>query len=270
MAYDWIIDALDETWSRTARTLEHRSERDFDALSACPGWSIRDVVNHLTGTELFLNGSAVPDVTGPWPVYVRNRLGEMNEAFVASRRHLAAREVVTDFRDATRLSLARLRRLGDEEWANPTWTPDGPRPMHYVQETRVIDSWIHLQDIYDALLEPTDDHGLGEEIVVNRYEAALPYVWAARSAAPEGGVLRVNLVGRLGRSIQVTVREGRGVAVASTDVTPLVEMTTAVAIFWRSMAGRINAEALLRASATHVRGDREVALRFADSLNVTP
>ncbi len=53
---------------------------------------------------------------------------------------------------------------------------------------RVLDSWIHLQDIHDALLEPTDDHGLGEEIVVNRFEAALPYVWAKLVGAPEGDV----------------------------------------------------------------------------------
>ncbi len=134
----------------------------------------------------------------------------------------------------------------------------------------MLDSWIHLQDVHDALLEPTDDHGRGEEIVVNRFEAALPYVWAKRTAAPEGSLLRVNLIGRLGRSLQVEVLDGRGVAVPATSATPLVEVTTAVALFWRRMAGRINAEAWLRASATDVRGDREIARRLAESLDVMP
>lgn len=270
MAYDWIVDALEETWSHTARTLQGRSERDLDSLTACPGWSIRDVVNHLTGTELFLAGVAVPDVTGPWPSYVRNPLGEMNEAFVASRRHLSAAEVLADFREATGATLARLRALIPSQWASDSWSPEGPRPLHQFQEMRVLDGWIHLQDIHDALLEPTDDHGLGEEMVVNRFEAALPYVWAKLVGAPEGELLRINLVGRLGRSIQVQVREGRGAAVPATDDMPRVEISTPVALFWRRMAGRINAEAFLRASATGVRGDREMAQRLAQSLNVLP
>jgi uncharacterized protein (TIGR03083 family) len=270
VAYDWIIDALEETWSHTAHTLQGRTERDFDALTACPGWSVRDVVNHVTGTELFLAGSPVPDVTGPWPDYVKNALGEGNEAFVVSRRHLSVAEVLSDFHDATSASLARLHSLSPEEWQSDSWSPDGPRPLHQFQETRVLDSWIHLQDIHDALLEPTDDHGLGEEIVVNRFEAALPFVWAKLAAAPEGALLRFNLVGRLGRAVQVQVRDGRGVAVPTTDEVPRVELSTAVALFWRRMAGRINAEAFLGASATDVRGDRELAQRLAESLNVLP
>ena len=270
MAYDWIIDALEETWAHTARTLLGRNERDFDALTACPGWSVRDVVNHITGTELFLMGARVPDITGPWPEHVKNALGETNEAFVVSRRHLSVEEVLDDFRNATGATLARLRKISPEDWLNDSWGPEGKRPLHQFQESRVLDSWIHLQDIHDAVLEPTDDHGLGEEIVINRFEATLPYVWGKLVAAPEGSLLRVNLAGRLGRSIQVQVRNGRGEAVAALKDVPRVELSTAVALFWRRMAGRINAEAFIGASATDVRGDRELAQRLAAALNVLP
>ncbi len=270
MAYEWIIDALAETWSSTERILSGRSERDFDALTSCPGWSVRDVVNHVTGTELFLGGAPQPDVTGPWPRYVKNSLGQSNEAFVANRRHLGMRDVMSDFHDTTTATLMRLGEMSADEWVSDSWSPQGPGPLHQFQETRVFDSWIHLQDIRDALLEPADDHGTGEEIVVNRFEAALPYVLAKRAAAPEGTLLRVNLVGRLGRSVQVEVKGGRGVAVERTDEAPNLELTTAVALFWRRAAGRINAEAFLGASATDVRGDRELARRLAEALNVTP
>jgi uncharacterized protein (TIGR03083 family) len=270
VAYEWIIDALTDTWSLTERTLVGRSERDLDALTSCPGWSVRDVVNHVTGTELFLAGAQVPATTGVWPKYVKNTLGEMNESFVANRRHLSSQDVIVDFHEATSATLTRLRSLSPREWEKDSWSPDGPRPLHQFQEMRVVDSWIHLHDIHDALLEPADDHGVGEEIVINRFEAALPYVWAKRAQAPEGSLLRVNLVGRMGRSVQVVVRGGRGEAVAATDETPDVEVTTAVAMFWRRMAGRINAEAFLKASATDVRGDRKLATRLADAMAVMP
>jgi uncharacterized protein (TIGR03083 family) len=270
MAYDWIIEALEDTWSSTEHTLQGRSERDFDALTSCPGWNVRDIVNHLTGTELFLNGASIPDVTEPSPPYVKNSLGKDNEAFVASRRHLGVADVLADFHEATGATLSRLRALSSAEWEKVAPSPTGPRPLHQFQETRVLDSWIHLQDVRDALLEPADDHGLGEEIVINQFEAALPYVWAKRAAAPEGALLRINLRGRQGRSIQVQVRDARGVAMPSSDEVPAVELSTAVALFWRRMAGRINAEAFLGASATVVRGDRSLTRRLAEALNVLP
>jgi uncharacterized protein (TIGR03083 family) len=270
VAYEWIIDALEETWDLTATALEGRGERDLDALTCCPGWSVRDIVNHLTGTESLARGVPLPEVTGPRPSHVRNVVGEGNEAFVVSRRHLRAPDVVADFRDATRATLRRLRDADLATWERPSWSPMGPRPLHRSMETRVLDSWIHLQDIRDALLEPADDHGRGEDIVVNTFEAALPFVWARRVPAPEGSVLRLNLVGRLGRCVQVAVRDGRGVAVRSTAVVPSVEITTAVALFWRAMAGRINADAWLAASATDVRGDRQLVRRLGEVLNVVP
>lgn len=268
MAYDWIIDALEDTWLKLEQAISGRDERDFDALTSCPGWSVRDVVNHVTGAQLLWAGGSLPELTSPFPPYVKNRQGEVNEAIVASRRHYSASEVVTDFRYAMTTSLSRLGRLPLTAWEEPVQTAQGWRPLHQVLEMRVIDSWIHLQDIRDALLEPTDDHGLGEEIVINHFEGAIPFVWASRALAPEGALLRINLVGRLARSVQVQVREGRSVATASTEEVPRVEMTTAVALFWRRMAGRINAEALLRASATDLRGDRTLGRRLADALCV--
>jgi len=268
VAYDWIIDALGDTWGRIEHALTGRGDRDFDAMTPCPGWSIRDVVNHITGTELIWAGAPAPELTTPLPSYVKNRRGEENEAVVASRRHFSAQEVLTDFRYATTVTLSRLDRLDLRAWEATVHGRDGGRPFHQVIETRVIDSWIHLQDIRDALLEPADDHGLGEEIVVNHFEGALPYVWAVRANAPEGSLLRVNLVGRLARSVQVEVRDGRGVAVATSDAVPSVELTTAVALFWRRMAGRINAEALVHASATDLRGQRDLGRGLAQALHV--
>ena len=99
------------------------------------------------------------------------------------------------------LSIAALRALDDAGWEKVGWSPEGERPYHRFQETRVVDSWIHLQDIRDALLQPEDDHGPGEEIVVNRFESALPYIVGKRMKSPDGTLVQVNLSGRLARSV---------------------------------------------------------------------
>jgi uncharacterized protein (TIGR03083 family) len=268
MAYEWIVDALDETWSSIYQTLRPRNAQDYDAPTPCPGWSIRDVLSHLIGFELMMRGEAVPKHEGPWPAYVKNPIGEINETFVEAYREMSGANVLELFRETTTQSLEALRGLGDDAWEKVGWSPEGERPFYRFQETRVLDSWIHLQDIRDALLEPTDDHGPGEEIVVNRFEAALPYVVAKKAHANDGTLVQINLSGRLARTVLIGVKEGRARALESTSDVPTLELTTPVALFWRRAAGRVSADAFLSASATDVRGDRELARAFAEGLAI--
>jgi len=268
--YQWIPDALRETWSTIARTLRDRDERVFDALTPCPGWTVRDVVSHLVGVELYARGERIPEVTGDIPAYVHNAVGQVNEAFVASRRHLRGSEVLAEFIAVTTATLQRLEQLSDGEWEYVDWSPEGERSVASAYERRIVDSWIHLQDIRDALLEPADDHGLGEEVTLNRFEATMGYVWAKRAAAPEGALLQLNIRGRTARTVRLRVVNARGVPAEPSTETPTLEMTTAAPLFWRRCAGRINAEAFLRASATDVRGDTRLAQRLSDAMVMIP
>ena len=268
MAYEWIIDALDQTWTSIDSLLRPMAPEAYEAPTPCPGWSVRDVLSHLVGFEEMLRGAPVPEHQGPWPPYVHNPLGELNEAFVEAHRHEAGIDVLNQFRDASVRSLRALRGLDDEAWDRVGWSPEGERPYHRFQETRVLDSWIHLQDIRDALLQPEDDHGPGEEIVVNRFEAAIPFIVGKKMKAPDGAVLQINLSGRLARTILVEVVEGRATPLSTTLNPPNMELTTPVALFWRRGAGRISAQAFLSASATDVRGDHTLAEAFADALAI--
>jgi uncharacterized protein (TIGR03083 family) len=269
MAYEWITDALDETWSSIERTMRPREPDAYDVQTPCPGWSVRDVLSHLIGFELLLRGEfALEQHDGPWPSHVKNPIGEVNEQMVERYRLLGGPELLDLFRTTTQRSLEHLRSLDDGAWEKVGWSPEGERPFHRFQETRVLDSWIHLQDIRDALLEPSDDHGPGEEIVVNRFESALPYVIGKKAGASDGTLIQINLSGRLARSILIGVENGRAGAIERSGDPPTMELTTPVALFWRRAAGRISADAFLRASATDVRGDEKFAESFADALAI--
>jgi uncharacterized protein (TIGR03083 family) len=268
VAYEWIVDALEETWTTIDRVVRPQSPSAYEAPTSCPGWSVRDVLSHLLGFEMMVQGSPVPHFEGPWPDYVHNPIGEINEAFVSVHRSEPGIEVLNQFREVTARSLRRLRTLGDVAWEKVGWSPEGERPYHRFQETRVLDSWIHLQDIRDALLEPADDHGVAEEIVVNRFEGALPFVLGKKMKVPEGTVIHVNLTGRLARTIVLAVHDGRAVAQPSSEMVPNLEITTPIALFWRRMAGRISAPAFLNASASDVRGDYAMAQSFAEALSI--
>jgi uncharacterized protein (TIGR03083 family) len=267
MAYEWLIDGLEATWNEIDSVVAALEPERLLAPTPCPGWSVHDVVAHLVGFELLLAGAPLPELEGEVPDHVKNDIGKMNEAFVASRRAQTREELLAEFRSVSSDALARLRAMSDEAWEVVGWSPEGEAPYHRFMETRILDSWIHLQDIRDALAMPSDDHGIGEEIVVNRFEAAMAYVVGRRAKAPEGSRVRFSLIGRLARSFDIEVVDGRARA-ASTPGEPALEIVTPVALFWRRAAGRISAENFLGASATEVIGDRDLAVAIAIGMAV--
>lgn len=258
---------LVETWSAISGTLDLARSEDWDKPTSCPGWSVRDVVSHISGFELMISGTPAPQYDTSGDAHVKNFVGQLNEAYVAERRSWPPSDVRAEFERLTHDAAARLAGMSDEEWEVVGWSPEGQVPFHRFMETRILDSWIHLQDIRDALAMPSDDHGIGEEIVVNRFEAAMPYVIGRRAEAPEGSRVRFSLIGRLARNFDIEVVEGRARA-ATTPGEPIVEIVTPVALFWRRAAGRISADAFLRASSTEVIGDRDLAVSIGNGMAV--
>ncbi len=266
MAYEWIVNGLDEAWGRLDTLVRPQPPEAYDTATALPGWSVRDVLSHLLGFESMLRGTPVPSHDGPWPEYVHNPIGEINEAFVEANRSRPGLDVLDDFREVAAASLSALRGLDNDGWEKVGWSPEGERPYHRFQETRLLDSWIHLEDVRDALASAPGENEVGEEVVLNRFESALPYVVGKKVGAPDGTTVRVNLTGARGRSLGVAVRDRRAEAVASLDSTPTLEVTTTTALFWRRAAGRVSAEAFLAGS--QVDGDAGLARGLAEALRI--
>jgi uncharacterized protein (TIGR03083 family) len=266
VSHEWIVDTLDETWRLTDQFLRPQTPAAYDAPTACPGWSVRDVLSHLLGFELLTSGRPVPHHEGEWPEHVKNPIGELNEAFVESYRSRPGLEILDEYRDARRRSLDELRRLDDAGWEKVGWSPEGDRPYHRFMETRILDCWIHLQDLRDALGAPREDPGAGAEVVLNRFESALPWVVGKKMGAPDGTVVRLNLTGARGRSVAVAVRERRAEALAVTEEPPTLEVTVPTGLFWRRAAGRVSASTFLEGA--QVRGAPDLAYELGESLRM--
>ncbi|HEV2427438.1 MAG TPA: maleylpyruvate isomerase family mycothiol-dependent enzyme [Acidimicrobiales bacterium] len=268
MDYQWIIDTLESTWRDFDHYLTPRPQPDFDTPTALPGWSVHDLIGHLVGLTRVVLGEPVPTHVGPWPEYVKNPLGELNEAFVAIYRRVPTSEVLAEFREVNRRALAELRALDDEGWEKVGWSPEGDRPFHRLQETRIVDSWIHYMDARDALGEPRDDPGVAADVVLNRLEAALPYVVGKKVAPRDGTLIRLDLTGARGRSVAILTEGGRARAIASSEQAPDLVLVTPTSTWWRRMAGRVSTDDVLFDVGTHVEGDHALARRVADALLV--
>ncbi len=60
----------------------------WELPSVLPGWSVRDVVSHVVGTEAMLLGEEVPTVDVSRFDHVKNPVAEVNERFIESMRPL--------------------------------------------------------------------------------------------------------------------------------------------------------------------------------------
>ena len=88
-----------------------------------------------------------------------------------------------------------------ERWEALGWSPIGEAPYGEFMQIRIMDSWVHEQDIRWAIDRPGDRGGRGEAVAL----AGSPRVWGSssggRSARPTGTTVAVRLEGPLAREL---------------------------------------------------------------------
>jgi uncharacterized protein (TIGR03083 family) len=125
-----------------------RLEHFFSSLDAggwkrpsrCAGWSVRDVLGHLAGEELYNHACLNGDIEGFFALVERESAGEgfdgFNEWCVRQRRDLPVDEVLQEWSEKNAQTRRRMRELGlnamMETSAGPY--PVGWQAFHYDSE----------------------------------------------------------------------------------------------------------------------------------------
>jgi len=261
-----VIAQLAEVWGSTADACAGLSDQEWGLATDCPGWRVKDLLSHLIGIERSLMGDAAPLLEGPVPGHVRNPMGEMNEAWVASRRDVPGDEVLGEFVAVTRRRLDELGALGPEEWDRVGWSPVGNVPYRQFMVVRVFDSWAHEQDARRALGRPGGRGGAGERITIDRVVSAMGYVVGRKVAPPEGTSVCWVVEGPVPVSLALGMTEGRARPLDRAPVTPTVRFDLDGADFWRLGCGRTTADEVLSAGSVRVRGDADLGRRVLEAM----
>ena len=261
---DPVVAILAEEWSAIAELGAELRAGEWDLPSECPGWTVRDLVSHMIGTERSLLGEAAPPAPVERAAHVRNDVGASNEAWVEARRAQPGEDVLGEFRDVTARRLDQLRSLPPERFDRPGPSPVGEVPYREFMHVRVMDCWVHEQDIRVATGRPGRDGGAPAAIAIARMVSALPFVVGKRAGAPEGASVRFELTATAPHHVDVVVRDGRARAedVESPDAVLVMHGDT----FWRLCCGRVSGEAALDAGLVAVRGDEDLGRRVAQSM----
>jgi uncharacterized protein (TIGR03083 family) len=266
-----VIDRLEEVWRDIVELCEDLTDEEWALPTECPGWTVKDNVAHVVGTERMLLGDAIPPADVSAAAHVRNDIGKANEQWIASYRDMAGKEVLGELRAVTERRLAALRALTPEEWDREGFTPEGPGPYRRFMEIRVFDCWYHDQDIREALHRPGYTEGPVADLSIDRIRTkALGYVVGKKAAAPPGSTVVFEVLGEPPVVAAVHVPpEGRAVLVDEVPGAPAVRVTTDRRTFARLAGGRWTGEHARAHGVVRVDGDHELGARIVDRLAFT-
>ena len=260
-----VIEALAQQWSALAELGGSLDLDDWEVMTDCPGWTVRDNLSHVIGTERSLAGEAAPDIELGDRPHLKNDIGKLNEAWIESRRDVAGAAVVDELVAVTDARLGTLRAMSQQEWDADSWTPAGPATFGRFMQIRLFDCWMHEQDIRVALGQPGHLEGPCAEGALDEVERSLGFVVGKRGGAPDGSRVQIELSGPTARTIRVAV-DGRARVVDAFDGEPTATLTAPFDVFMRLIGGRTDPGPYLADATVTLDGDIEVAERIATNL----
>lgn len=263
-----VLAALFAQWDAIDDVVAGLSDAQWQAPTALPGWSVRDVVAHVIGTESMVQGVAAPeaDIDVSTLEHVRNEIGVMNERWVRKLRNLPADELLQTYRTITAERRDALTAMGEADWNDVTATPAGPDTYGRFMRVRIFDCWMHEHDIRDAIGRPVaNPTGAPAELALDEMAASMGFVVGKLGRAPDGSRVSIVLTGPLGRTINVAV-DGRGRVVEDFgEADPTATITLDALLFARLAGGRTT---LARhADAIAYAGDEDTGRRVVEHLN---
>lgn len=261
-----LIDKLEHTWSATSEFCATLSESDWKTPSQLPGWTVQDLLSHMVGTERALEGLGSTAHKAPTVDYVKNPIGAANENEVDIRRSLPGAEVLTEWNEIVATRLATLRNGDDAYFDEPTMTPTGPGTRADFLHIRILDCWLHDQDMRRVLNRAGNEGGPAAEHTMDRLIRTIPIVVGKRAATPEGKTVAFVVTGPVQRHLVCTVTDGRANATSGSDPGALATLTMDSDTFFQLATGRATADELRGKWSSS--GDENHAYQVASQFNM--
>ncbi|MFY0408483.1 maleylpyruvate isomerase family mycothiol-dependent enzyme [Solicola sp. PLA-1-18] len=262
------LATLVDAWSRSADSLlELTADLSDDLWSRptdCPGWDVADVVAHLLHLETELaDGSTPAPGDGDGTVVA----AEYTEAGVAALRGRDPHDLHAAFAAVVDRRRAQLDPAPTSPHGRPPHTPGGVDwDWQTFLQNRVIDLWVHEQDVRRAVGAPGGLDSPGAQATLEVFAGALGYVVGRRVRPPTGTVVAVDVHGPVAFSSRLRIEPGGRARPVDETVPADAIVATDTETFAVLCAGRRSPADVEVALS----GDVDLATRVCASMAVTP
>lgn len=262
-------ELLEEIWGSLHELGSSLEDAEWATQTELPGWTVKDCVSHIIGTERMLLGEPAPEIAVDHLAHVASPFAAAMEPWVEQRRGWTGAEVLVELREVTDRRLAALRALSPEEWEQPSWSPIGEVPYREFMGVRAFDCWMHEQDIRRVVDRPGHLTGPAATLAVAQLGSGLGYVVGKRAGAPQGTTVVVEVTGPDGATFALEV-DGRAQPMATVPEEPTARLRMDLEAFCALGGGRWDAEQVVRRGRVEVEGDQELSRRILANMAVTP
>jgi uncharacterized protein (TIGR03083 family) len=270
-----LIQAWADAMADVRAVVADLGEPGWREPSLLPGWSVGDIVAHLTWIERILLGRFDPPHEPDWAAlpHVANELGRATEVPVDLRRGRPRAAVLEEF-DTTIADRHAALLAGPQDPSTPATNPFGKRvTLEAVLRMRTFDTWVHGQDIRLAVGRPGATDTTAARVAGEQIVNALGYVWAKRVQAPVGSTLHL-VVTPPGIALEHAVLrapDGTGVPVPAPDA-PSVTLTMAFDDLVQLGCGRTRPDSTPDQARARVRveGDPALGALAVEQFNIAP
>jgi uncharacterized protein (TIGR03083 family) len=146
------------------RTIQYTDPAAWDRDSRLDGWRNRDIVAHLAASDAVAAAALGDEPAAEVEEFLKAEAAPTVDAFnkfaVARRTEAPFRAVVSEWGQNADAMLSRASAIPKEEWATKrvSWVA-GEIPARYLVQSRVMEWWVHGEDIRTAVgLEPRREH----------------------------------------------------------------------------------------------------------------
>lgn len=248
-------------WRHTVESVltigPHLSDAQWAAPTECPGWTVKDIYAHLVGGEQWVADGHPPltEGIGPWA-----------DAAVRDRRGTPASAVLDELREVYELQRVRVESQPPDPDQPVTLIMGRPGTLGQLLRVRVMDLWVHEQDIRRAVGMPGNLDSPAAAVAGEIFVSALPRLVAKAAQAPAGSVFRLTTT----REVTIDVAVGVGQDGQGTMVSLDRPATAGATLSWEAYT-RLSCGRGTRADYDiTVTGDQRLAERVLTNLSITP
>jgi uncharacterized protein (TIGR03083 family) len=260
-----VVAALDEEWDALAALAAELEPSDWALPTACPGWTVKEQFSHVLAIEAMLLGRPAPEVALPPQLdHVHNEMGRVNELWAEHYRAVPVTDLLADLGEVIISRRAALATMTQDDFDAPAMTPAGQDTYGRFMRIRVMDQWIHEQDVRIAAGRPGHLEGRAPRSALAEVRMSLGYAVGKKAGAPKGSSVRLVLTGPINSRLDVVV-DDRAQVVDLIRGTPTATIEVPGDAFIRIGAGRVP-EGEAAGLATRLDGDRALGEQILNGM----
>jgi uncharacterized protein (TIGR03083 family) len=266
----FAVDLFPDMQTALLDLLRSLSDAEWDLPTVCPGWSVKDIAQHLLGDQVGLlsgrrDGYFTPADVSTWDklvVFINLR----NDEWVRATRRLSPR-LICDLLEWSGGALQTYFESLDPFAAGGavSWAGAGPAPIWLEIAREYTEYWVHQQHIRDAVHKP----GLKEPRffapVLAAFVRALPVTYTGVEAA-EGTLVKLVIPGDAGGEWHLVREGGRWALYVQTDLKPACVVTLDAETAWRSFTKGISRDEA--AARAQISGDQVLGSHLLNTVSI--